>query len=321
MKVIAAVLVAIIACFAIFFALGDNDPKPTKVNVNAAEKMQKMVIGLSNYAKKLKPGFLVIPQNGIELAYKKADPKFGLNQKYLDAIDGFGVEELFYFETLAIDTFRLEAIRRIPGKKFLVSDFVTDDGNVQDAKDRNLKEGFIPFVRSKSNYHYQIVPDKIIDKNSDDVTEMNQVKNYLYLINPSEFDTKDDYVNAIANTDYDLVTVDLFFDKYNPMTRPDVQRLKKKANGGKRLVICYMNIGAAENWRYYWRPDWKLGDPAWLKKAYEGYDNEIYVEYWNPGWQKIIFGNDDSYLKKIIDAGFDGCYLDNTEAYYELYRN
>src|SRR5690606_27340719 len=110
MKVIAAVLVAIIACFAIFFALGDNDPKPTKVNVNAAEKMQKMVIGLSNYAKKLKPGFLVIPQNGIEHAYKKAEPKFGVNQKFLSAIDGFGLEELFYFETLAIDTFRLEAL-------------------------------------------------------------------------------------------------------------------------------------------------------------------------------------------------------------------
>ncbi len=34
------------------------------------------------------------------------------------------------------------------------------------------------------------------------------------------------------------------------------------------------------------------------------------VRYWEDGWQDIIFGNDNSYLKKILDAGFDGVYLD-----------
>lgn len=322
MKIITAVSVVFVALIGFFLLNREDqkDPKPKTVNVSAAEKMQKMVIAISDYAKKNKPGFLVIPQNGIELAYKKADPKLGFNQKFLDAIDGFGVEELFYFEKLAIDTLRLEAIRKIPGKKFLVSDFVKDDNDVQDAKDRNIKEGFVPFVRSESNYHYRKIPDRIINRNTDDVNNMNEVKNYLYLINPEGFETKDEYVDAISKTDYDLITVDLFFDKYNPMTPADIRKLKQKANGGKRLVICYLNIGAAENWRYYWRPDWKLGQPAFLKKPYEGYDNEIYVEYWNPAWQKLIFGNDDSYLKKIIDAGFDGTYLDNTEAYYELFR-
>jgi len=44
------------------------------------------------------------------------------------------------------------------------------------------------------------------------------------------------------------------------------------------------------------------------------------VQFWNPEWQKIIYGNDDSYMKKILDAGFDGAYLDNVEAYYFLYN-
>ena len=43
---------------------------------------------------------------------------------------------------------------------------------------------------------------------------------------------------------------------------------------------------------------------------------------WNdrPTWQKMMFGNDDSYIKKIINAGFDGVFLDNVEAYYALYN-
>ena len=84
--------------------------------------------------------------------------------------------------------------------------------------------------------------------------------------------------------------------------------------------VFYINIGSAENFRYYWDGNWIIGDPAWIKKKYEGYQDEFYVEFWNPEWQKIIYGNNNSYMKKILDAGFDGAYLDNVEAYYFLYN-
>jgi cysteinyl-tRNA synthetase len=323
MKIFAMLPVFLLLCFATLDCKPQEKEKPKKqkdVNVNAAEKMQKLVISISEYAKKTKPGFLIIPQNGIELGFRKADSKNGVYGKYLEAIDGMGVEELFYYETLNIDTIRLENLRKLKGIKILNSDFVKNDNDVSDAKQRNKDEGFVPFVRTESNYHYHKIPDFILNKNFDDVSEIAQIKNYLYLINPEAYNTKDEYVKALTKTDYDLVTVDLFFDKYNPLTPEDIIKLKKKSNGSKRLVVCYINIGAAENWRYYWNPKWKVGSPSFLKRPYEGYENEIYVEYWDPAWQKIIYGNDDSYLKKIIDAGFDGVYLDNTEAYYELYR-
>jgi cysteinyl-tRNA synthetase, unknown class len=323
MKLIATLPLFLLLCFAVWECKPPEKEKAVKqkdVNVNAAEKMQKFVIGISDYAKKHKSDFLIIPQNGVELAFKQADYKSGVNEKYLAAIDGLAVEELFYYETLNIDSLRLLNLRKLKRITVLNSDFVKEDSDVADAKERNKNEGFVPFVRTESNYHYHKIPDFIPNKNFDDVTKIGDIKNYLYLINPQEYDSREEYVAALAKTDYDLVTVDLFFDKYNPLTPEQVAKLKKKSNGSKRLVVCYMNIGAAENWRYYWNPNWKLGSPAFLKKPYEGYENEIYVEYWNPAWQKIIYGNDDSYLKKIIDAGFDGVYLDNTEAYYELYR-
>ncbi|HEC89701.1 MAG TPA: hypothetical protein ENI44_03860, partial [Thermoplasmatales archaeon] len=44
------------------------------------------------------------------------------------------------------------------------------------------------------------------------------------------------------------------------------------------------------------------------------------VKYWYPEWQSIIYGNNDSYLKKILDAGFDGVYLDVIDA-FEYFEN
>jgi len=39
------------------------------------------------------------------------------------------------------------------------------------------------------------------------------------------------------------------------------------------------------------------------------------VAYWDESWQQIIYGNNSSYLKKILDADFDGVYLDIIDAY------
>ena len=65
----------------------------------------------------------------------------------------------------------------------------------------------------------------------------------------------------------------------------------------------------------------QLKGTAELKKKYDGYTDEFWVNFWEKEWQTIIYGNDNSYMKKIITAGFDGAYLDNVEAYYFLFHN
>ena len=45
------------------------------------------------------------------------------------------------------------------------------------------------------------------------------------------------------------------------------------------------------------------------------------VKYWDPEWQKIIYGNDASYAKKLIDAGFNGAYLDIIDAFSYFENN
>jgi cysteinyl-tRNA synthetase len=39
------------------------------------------------------------------------------------------------------------------------------------------------------------------------------------------------------------------------------------------------------------------------------------VRYWDPEWQSLLFGNRKAYLDRILDAGFDGVYLDGVDAF------
>lgn len=292
-----------------------------KKTQNASEKMRDFVIAISEYSRVYDPDFIIIPQNGIELAFNNAEPDNGINSAFISAIDGYGVEELFYYGDFSLDNYRLSMLQQLKTtEKILVSEYITSESDITDAFARNYNEGFICFARTNSNYYYSQIPDSAYCSNITDITNLSLAQNYLYLISSDNFSSKEDMINAVSATDFDVVIIDLFFDE-TEFSSTEIEQLKTKANGGKRVVISYISIGSAENYRYYWKNDWKLRKPQWIKKKYEGYEDEFWVEFWDEEWQEIIFGNDSSYIKKIIDAGFDGVYLDNVEAYYFLYHN
>lgn len=308
-----------LALIVIFGVFGLSRCSKEKSRDNAGPKMQDFVIDISKYAKDFDSDFIVIPQNGIELAYNYLDINDGLNTTYMDAIDGFGVEELFYDGSYSIDNERLDLLEGVKSmKQVLVAEYIINEADVEDAILRNTSEGFICFPRVSNNYDYLNIPNEVINENNNDITSLQDVQNYLYLISTDNFASKQAMLDAIAATNFDLILIDLFFNE-EQLGRNDVQQLKIKANGGKRLVISYMNIGAAESYRYYWQDKWKLHRPGWLKKRYDGYEDEIWVKFWKDEWRSIIFGNKESYTKRVIDSGFDGVYLDNVEAYYFLY--
>jgi cysteinyl-tRNA synthetase len=112
--------------------------------------------------------------------------------------------------------------------------------------------------------------------------------------------------------------IDLFVGDQS-LTEADVFALATKPSGARRLVICYMSIGEAENYRYYWQPAWETTPPAWLDAENPDWEGNFKVRYWEPAWQAILTGDGDSYLGRILAAGFDGVYLDIIDAfeYYE----
>ena len=284
-------------------------------------RMQEFVINISNYAKTIKPGFIIIPQNGAELSFTGTDPGNGIRQDYIEAIDGVGIEELFYnAHGKAInDNERLSMLRAIKNKekKIMVSDYVSNEADFNNSIQKNLAEEFIAFPRSKNNYHYREIP-VLTDPNDTSIDELPKAKNYLYLISTDNYpEGKAGMLKAIKATNYDIILIDLFFEG-EALLPSEIESLKTKQNGAKRLVVAYVSIGSAEKYRYYFKNGWKKGSPSWIKKNYAGYRDEFWVEFWEPEWQDIIYRGNDSYMKHIIDAGFDGAYLDNVEAYYFL---
>jgi len=64
---------------------------------------------------------------------------------------------------------------------------------------------------------------------------------------------------ALEPTRTDWSSDDTYFD-----TRGMVERLKQSsAHDGthRKLVIAYIDIGEAEDWRWYWSQEWPEGDP------------------------------------------------------------
>ncbi|MFL5386577.1 MAG: MJ1477/TM1410 family putative glycoside hydrolase [Longimicrobiaceae bacterium] len=122
---------------------------------------------------------------------------------------------------------------------------------------------------------------------------------------------------AIAASGFDLVVIDYSQsgDQETAFTPAQVATMKRKRDGTARIVLAYLSIGEAEDYRYYWQPSWVRQPPAWLGRENPESKGNYQVRFWEPGWQGIIFGRPDSYLDRILRAGFDGVYLDLIDAY------
>jgi cysteinyl-tRNA synthetase len=283
-------------------------------------EMKAFIKDISSYSKGKKTDFIVIPQNGIELVYNDYDAESGIDYSYLEAIDGVGIEELFYNDAPSDLDERIATLNSIKADvKVMVSDFVGSQSNVTDAISKNLGEDFLCYPRVPNNYDYEYVTTPIINENSNEINSLNDAQNYIYLISYSQYNSKTEIIEALRQTNFDVILMEFFFDTDISFTASEIELLKTKANGASRKVISYINIGAAEKYRYYWQENWRLHNPRWLKKPYDGYEDEIWVKFWKKDWENIIYKNENSYLDKIIESGFDGIYLDNIEAYYFLY--
>ena len=290
------------------------------------QEMRDLVQGISADAKEKDPDFIIIPQNGHELLTENGEPDGPLASAYVEAIDGVGREDLYYgYDRDSVITpiddrnsmISFMDIAKSNGIRVLVTDYCSTPSFVDDSYSRNSAKGYISFAadhRELDNIpNYPIQP---FNPSSSNIDSLVQANNFLYLLNPDSFSDKRSFLDAIRGTNYDLIIIDPFFDG-EELTPDEVESLKVKANGGTRLIIAYMSIGEAENYRYYWNSEWELdsNSPSWLEEANLDWPDNYKVRYWNEEWQRIIYSGDDSYLTLIQNNGFDGVYLDIIDAF------
>lgn len=298
-------------------------------NVDFRQEMRNFVIDLAAYARTFDPDFIVIPQNGQELVSSNGEGSGTPMTDYLASIDATGREDLFYGYNGDDKETPQEARQQMldlclfceqNNVEVLAIDYCSTPSKMDHSYQQNHDNGFISFAADQRNLNnIPAYPSEPYQVNADDIQTISQAKNFLYLINSEKFSSKQDFINAVQATNYDALIMDLFHVDAE-YTAQEIAQLKTKQNGGKRLVICYLSIGEAEDYRYYWQSDWKKNQPDWLGCENPNWKGNYKVNYWQAAWQDIIYGNDHSYLKKIINAQFDGVYLDIIDA-FDYYEN
>ncbi len=155
----------------------------------------------------------------------------------------------------------------------------------------------------------------------------------------------DGAIDALAESHYDMLVIEptrtdaesLEFD-----TKGMVDRLKGTTAGDgihRKLIIAYVDIGEAEDWRWYW--DWskepedaQIPDEVNLPDDWpdyivardpDGWVGNYPVAYWEAAWKDImIYGQNNppagardytSSVDELILDGFDGIYLDWVEGF------
>lgn len=125
------------------------------------------------------------------------------------------------------------------------------------------------------------------------------------------YQLQDINISAVAaNSTFDLIVIDYSQDGTDAekFTSAQIQQIK---DSGK-LAICYISIGEAEDYRYYWQPSWNTTPPTWLGEENPDWAGNYKVKYWETEWQNIVL----DYVDTIIAQGFDGIYLDIIDGYY-----
>jgi cysteinyl-tRNA synthetase len=142
---------------------------------------------------------------------------------------------------------------------------------------------------------------------------LGDVQTWLYLI---DVNLNEDTLDQIEASTYDMVVLDFIPSESNNTDYPlkeVIARFHKTDH--PKFVLAYIDIGEAEDYRTYWQPGWEIGDPEWVVSGDpDGWEGNYPVAYWWDEWREIWLGS-GGYLDAIVDAGFDGVYLDWVEAY------
>ena len=313
-------LTVVIGFWLCHFSAAEGDAK-----ISAPEtEMVDLAAEIGSYVRERKPDFLLIGNGAVGLLEVTEDNAEENVARLIRVLDGFFMESRFYDgrtengaearrNNRATDEFltaMLEKALRAERQVFTL-DYVKGK-KIHTVQEMGAAAGY---VSDGGDTALDVIPDRRpMNENTNDVTQLRQAKNFLVLLNPEHYKTRESYIKALSETNYDLLIVDLYYGD-RPLSKEETMRLKRKANGGRRILLSYMSVGEAADYRPYWREEWNAESPHWIAEPNPEWPGSYKARYWTKEWKEILYGSPDAYLDKIIDAGFDGTFLDVMDAW------
>ena len=308
------------------FSAAEGDAK-----ISAPEtEMVDLAAEIGSYVRERKPDFLLIGNGAVGLLEVTEDNAEENVARLIRVLDGFFRESRFYDgrtengaearrNNRATDEFltaMLEKALRAERQVFTL-DYVKGK-KIHTVQEMGAAAGY---VSDGGDTALDVIPDRRpMNENTNDVTQLRQAKNFLVLLNPEHYKTRESYIKALSETNYDLLIVDLYYGD-RPLSKEETMRLKRKANGGQRLLLSYMSVGEAADYRTYWQSSWTDERPHWLAEPNPEWPGSYKARYWSQEWHDLLYGSPGAYLDKIMAAGFDGAFLDVMDAWQYFREN
>ncbi len=322
-----------------------NLDEPPEYIVNYREQMRNNITMLAEYAKARNPDFKIIVHEGRKLllkglweyhlqGYNEAkrfgtqakDPSFLLRLKqkmplssslmdsstrnYLKNLDAVVLNNLFCQGQPQEEILKKQGIPVISVDE-CSSEEAFDEAIQESVGEKTLLYGFVNKKRAFNNLRYQ----PVINENARNVFQIGDTANIAFLIDDSAYGSKDEFIRDIRNSNFDIIVIPPLFHRNTPYTAEEVNSLKFKKNGTKRLIIAELNVSEASDRDYYWQNDWEIGHPDWLSRLSFVEENQVITRYWHEEWKKII----SRFFRDIVAIGFDGAFLTglNNHEYFE----
>ncbi|PKU25893.1 hypothetical protein [Telmatospirillum siberiense] len=308
---------------------------------NHRQYMRDIVIALSSYAKGRKSNFIMLGRDAPELLVKdqrewdwesgrdvdgaaagKYTPVGSVVRPYLKAIDGILFDGLFCgmdgFDQPTDPTSAKVALSAVStlqkeGRRVFSLEYAKDKTQVAAATKKAAQVKVLDYVTQDDARQFgQIPAGRPPSENAEHVTDLDHVRNFLPLLHSTAFGSKDDWVSALARTNYDMLLLDPFWRGVEPLTAIDIKALQMKQLGSRRLVLAELSLGRAMDTKFYWKKDWTVGSPDWLVAPAPDQPGQTMVRYWDEGWKSVI----GQYMQGLIDIGVDGVLLNDLDAYF-----
>lgn len=308
---------------------GEDVPKPILPdNVpNYRAELRDMVTELSTYAHGRNRDFVLLVRGGAGLITKApregaweemskktaAIPVGGLERAYVRSLDGIVLDGLYCADGKPTPAetrkARLDQMKPLVelGRRVLSID--TCSGG--DAARLAAADKVLQFTAV--DHRLQSIPARPPFENADTQLSLIKARNLLVNLRSEPEATKAEWVMKLGRTNHDVLIIDAFHRGSDPLTKAEIESLKFKQLGSRRLVLAAMSLTQASEDRYYWKKEWLPGNPAYLIRRL-GDSGEWQVDYWQSDWKQIL----GQYFKGLMDLGFDGVMLEGLDVFYQL---
>ena len=309
-------------------------PPPIGLEVDTREKMRKFIQSITTFARRFNPNFSIVTHDALELLIKRDvvdENEYFPARTYMRTIDGVMTNGLLFSqkvfgepvaEKIKAKKHKLLGIAKSNGLPVFVIDFSTENLNIEESFRLNKNRGYIsttlpgPLAEIGSLPKYPLRP---FGEHSNSILSLKDVSTFAYLTNTSTYGHQAEFAMKMHDTNYDLLIIEVLHGR-KPLTKRTLETLKYKKVGGKRMVFAKVNIGIAATHQFYWKSYWREGSPNWIKDPKHNNHDNYFVEFWNPEWQKIFFGDNNSYIYGLISLGFDGVVLEGIEEAYRFFE-